>query len=137
MLLDVSGSVAQEYEDVVYLKNGGVRRGLILEQIPGESIKLKTSYGEIFVIEMLDISKIGKEEKKLTKRIIYGSEERSKSKLESWYVRNNSLWNYFLLIALTIFVILSRSTHLIFRCYSSLPRPPAALNTFISSDYYV
>jgi lipopolysaccharide/colanic/teichoic acid biosynthesis glycosyltransferase len=59
-----------------------------------------------------------------------------KGKLESWYVRNNSVWNYFLLIALTIFVILSRSTHLIFRCYSSLPRPPAALNTFISSDYY-
>ncbi|MEE3234881.1 MAG: hypothetical protein VX294_11995 [Candidatus Latescibacterota bacterium] len=85
LLLDVSGSVAQEYEDVVYLKNGGVRRGLIFEQIPGESIKLKTSYGEIFVIEMLDISKIVKEEKKLTKRIIYGSEERSKSKLESWY----------------------------------------------------
>ncbi|GEM_PF-762904 len=85
LLLDVSGSVAQEYEDVVYLKNGGMRRGLILEQIPGESIKLKTSYGEIFVIKMSDISKIVKEEKKLTKRIIYGSNERSKSKLESWY----------------------------------------------------
>jgi hypothetical protein len=85
LLLDVSGSVAQEYEDVVYLKNGGVRRGLILEQIPGESIKLKTNYGEIFVIEMLDISKIVKEEKKRTKRIIYGSNERSKSGLESWY----------------------------------------------------
>jgi hypothetical protein len=85
LLLDVSGSVAQEYEDVVYLKNGGVRRGLILEQIPGESIKLKTSYGEVFVIEMLDITKILKEEKKLTKKITYGSEERSKSKLESWY----------------------------------------------------
>ena len=85
LLLDVSGSVAQEYEDFVYLKNGGVRRGLILEQIPGESIKLKTNYGEIFVIEMLDISKIVKEEKKRIKRIIYGSNERSKSKLESWY----------------------------------------------------
>ena len=85
LLLDVSGSVAQEYEDVVYLNNGGVRRGLILEQIPGESIKLKTSYGEVFVIEMLDITKILKEEKKLTKRITYGSNERSKSKLESWY----------------------------------------------------
>ena len=85
LLLDVSGSVAQEYVDVVYLKNEGVRRGLILEQIPGELIKLKTNYGEIFVIEMLDISKIVKEEKQRTKRIIYGSNERSKSKLESWY----------------------------------------------------
>ncbi len=59
-----------------------------------------------------------------------------KGKLESWYVRNNSVWNYFLLIALTILVILTRSTRLIFRCYSSLPRPPEDLNSFISSDYY-
>ena len=59
-----------------------------------------------------------------------------KGKLESWYIRNNSVWNYLLLIALTILVILTRSTRLIFRCYSSLPRPPEALESFISSDYY-
>jgi lipopolysaccharide/colanic/teichoic acid biosynthesis glycosyltransferase len=59
-----------------------------------------------------------------------------KGKLESWYVRNNSVWNYLLLIALTILVILTRSTRLIFRCYSLLPRPPEALKSFISSDYY-
>jgi hypothetical protein len=63
LLLAVSSSFAQQYEDVVYLKDGGVRRGLILEQIPGESVKLKTNYGEIFVISMSDISKIAKEEK--------------------------------------------------------------------------
>ncbi len=65
MLLAVSSSFAQQYEDVVYLKDGGVRRGLILEQIPGESVKLKTNYGEIFVIKMTDISKIAKEEKEV------------------------------------------------------------------------
>ena len=59
-----------------------------------------------------------------------------KGKLESWYVRNNSVWNYLLLIALTILVILTRSTRLIFQCYASLPRPPEELNSFISSDYY-
>ena len=47
-----------------------------------------------------------------------------KGKLESWYVRNNSVWNYLLLIALTILVILTRSTRLIFQFYTSLPRPP-------------
>ena len=36
LLLAVSSSLAQQYEDVVYLKDGGVRRGLILEQIFGE-----------------------------------------------------------------------------------------------------
>ena len=59
-----------------------------------------------------------------------------KGKLESWYVRNNSVWNYLLLIALTILVILTRSTRLIFQCYTSLPRPPEDLNSFILSDYY-
>ena len=59
-----------------------------------------------------------------------------KGKLESWYVRNNSLRNYMLLIAITILVIITRSTRLIFKCYSSLPRPPKDLNSFIASDYY-
>jgi lipopolysaccharide/colanic/teichoic acid biosynthesis glycosyltransferase len=59
-----------------------------------------------------------------------------KGKLESWHVRNNSMWNYLLLIALTILVILTRSTRLIFQCYTSLPRPPEELNSFIDSDYY-
>lgn len=59
-----------------------------------------------------------------------------KGKLESWYVKNNSVRNYFFLIALTILVILTRSTRSIFRCYSSLPRPPEDLNSFIVSDYY-
>jgi lipopolysaccharide/colanic/teichoic acid biosynthesis glycosyltransferase len=59
-----------------------------------------------------------------------------KGNLESWYVRNNSVWNYLLLIALTILVIFTRSTRLIFLCYTSLPRPPEGLNSFIASDYY-
>ena len=59
-----------------------------------------------------------------------------KGKLESWYVRNNSLRNYLLLIALTILVIITRSTRLIFKNFSSLPRPPEDLNSFITSDYY-
>ena len=58
-----------------------------------------------------------------------------KGKLESWYIRNNSVWNYLLLIALTILVILTRSTRLIFQCYTSLPRPPEDLKSFILSDY--
>jgi lipopolysaccharide/colanic/teichoic acid biosynthesis glycosyltransferase len=59
-----------------------------------------------------------------------------KGKLESWYVQNYSVWNYFLLIALTILVIFTHSTRIIFQIYSSIPRPPEALKPFISSDYY-
>ena len=59
-----------------------------------------------------------------------------KGKLESWYVRNNSVWNYFLLIVITLIVVLTGSTRLIFYCYTSLPRPPKELKPFIASDYY-
>ena len=59
-----------------------------------------------------------------------------KGKLESWYVRNNSVWNYLLLIFLTILVILTGSTRLIFQCFTTLPRPPEDLSSFIASDYY-
>ena len=59
-----------------------------------------------------------------------------KGKLESWYVRNNSVWNYLLLIFLTILVMLTGSSRLIFRCFTSLPRPPKNLSSFIASDYY-
>lgn len=59
-----------------------------------------------------------------------------KGKLESWYVRNYSVWNYLLLIFLTILVMLTGSTGLIFQCFTSLPRPPEDLSSFIASDYY-
>jgi len=86
LLLGISSSFAQEYEDVVYLKNGGVRRGLILEQIPGESVKLKASYGDIFIIKMSDISKIAKEEKTTpVAKIDNTPRGASGVKLESWY----------------------------------------------------
>jgi len=86
LLLGGSSSFAQEYEDVIYLKDGGIRRGLILEQVPGESVELKTSYGEIFVIKMSDISKIVKEEKATSvAKIDNATRGASGLKLESWY----------------------------------------------------
>jgi len=91
LLLGVSPSFAQlEYEDVVYLKDGGVRRGLILERIPGESVKLRTHYGEILVISMSDISKIAEEVKEVLDAesvavIDNAPGGMSDVKLESWY----------------------------------------------------
>lgn len=53
-----------EYVDVVYLKNGSIIRGLIMEQIPNESLKIQTSDGSLFVYKMEEVVKITKEEKK-------------------------------------------------------------------------
>lgn len=50
------------YQDVVYLKNGSVIRGIIVEQVPNKSIKIETSDKSIFVYQMDDIEKLTKEQ---------------------------------------------------------------------------
>jgi hypothetical protein len=54
---------AQSYNgDVVYLKNGSAIRGVIIEQVPNQSLKIKTADGSIFVYNISDVEKIAKEE---------------------------------------------------------------------------
>lgn len=48
--------------DVVYLKNGGMVKGIIVEQVPGVSIKLQTSDGSLFVYKFEEIEKMTKEQ---------------------------------------------------------------------------
>jgi sRNA-binding regulator protein Hfq len=54
----------QNYQDVVYLKNGSIIRGLIVEQVPNETIKIETMDKSVFVYKLDEIAKIAKEEKK-------------------------------------------------------------------------
>jgi hypothetical protein len=49
-------------EDVVYLKNGSIIHGTIIEQIPNESLKLKTKDGSVFVYKIVEVEKITKEQ---------------------------------------------------------------------------
>jgi len=58
--------VATTFEDVVYLKNGEIVRGLIIEEIPNKSITIQTFSNNIFIYQIEDIEKIKKEE--LTKK---------------------------------------------------------------------
>lgn len=53
---------AQQVKNIIYLNNGSIIKGEILEQIPNESIKIKTSDGSIFVYKMSEVSKIAREE---------------------------------------------------------------------------
>ena len=57
-----SASFAQTVVDVVYLKNGSVIRGTIVEQVPGESLKVQTADGSIFVYALDEVEKMTKEE---------------------------------------------------------------------------
>ena len=61
IVLATAPLLAQQTEDVVYLKNGEIVWGTIIEQIPGESLKIQTVDGSVFAYAMDEISKIVKE----------------------------------------------------------------------------
>jgi hypothetical protein len=50
-----------QYVDVVYIKNGSVIKGMIIEQTPNVSLKIQTRDGSIFVYKMDEVEKITKE----------------------------------------------------------------------------
>ena len=56
-----SQAEAQGIEEVVYLKNGSVVRGIIVEQIPNETLRIRTQGGSEFVFQMSEVLKITKE----------------------------------------------------------------------------
>ncbi len=62
LVLMTGSAWAQQYQEVVYLKNGSVIRGVITEQIPNESLKIQTADGSVFAYTMGEVEKITKEE---------------------------------------------------------------------------
>ena len=63
-LLCSFSAMAQSQQDVVYLKNGSVIRGSVIEQVPNASLKIKTADGSVFVYQMDEVDRITKEEVK-------------------------------------------------------------------------
>lgn len=53
---------SQQMEDVVYLKNGSIIRGIIIEQVPNISLKIKTKDGSVFAYKIEEVEKMTKEE---------------------------------------------------------------------------
>ena len=54
-----------------------------------------------------------------------------KGLLEEWYVKNNSLKNYFILIFLTIFVVVNSRESMVWKIFKDLPKPPKSLLNFL------
>jgi len=52
----------QGLEDVLYLKNGNVYRGVLVEQVPGQYYNIQTIGGNIFHVEVGDVAKITREQ---------------------------------------------------------------------------
>ncbi len=54
-----------------------------------------------------------------------------KGALEEWYVVNQGLWTYFMLIGLTVWVVLFSKSNVAWRLFGSLPRPPLELTSIL------
>lgn len=62
VLLSAGSLLAQSTVETVYLKNGGLVKGEIIEQVPGQSVKVRTKDGNIFVYQMDEVERIMKEQ---------------------------------------------------------------------------
>jgi hypothetical protein len=51
----------QIMEEVVYLKKGSIIRGIIIEQVPNQTIKIQTADGSVFAFDMDEVEKLTKE----------------------------------------------------------------------------
>ena len=56
-----AANATQQLIDVVYLKNGSIMKGTIIEQLPNVQIKLQSKDGSVIVYKMDEIEKILKE----------------------------------------------------------------------------
>ena len=61
MMMISSTLVAQNVQEVIHLKNGSVIKGTVIEQIPGQTIKIQTADESIFVYRIEEVEKITKE----------------------------------------------------------------------------
>jgi hypothetical protein len=64
-------SFAQQMQDVIYLKDGGVLKGTIIEEVPGKTYKIESTGGNIFAVTLDEIEKLAK--------------KKTKSKDEFWF----------------------------------------------------
>ena len=60
--LMVAVGIAMAASETVYLKNGSVIKGNIIEQVPGQSLKIRTADGSMFVYSVDEIERITKED---------------------------------------------------------------------------
>ena len=61
LLASTFGSFAQDYQETVYLTDGSIIKGFILEQVPDDYLKIETASGKIYIIDMYEVEKITKE----------------------------------------------------------------------------
>jgi len=75
-------------EDVIYLKDGSIYRGMIVETVPNVSYKIKSRDGNVFAVKIDELEKITKEEREL-KRGEFG--QHGWGHYGMWHRKNDSI----------------------------------------------
>ena len=65
--LAITVSAQVNYDEVVYLKNGSIIHGTIIELVPNESIKIKTTNNDVILFKLDEVEKITREDLKSEK----------------------------------------------------------------------
>ena len=65
MFITTFGSFAQSYQDVVYLNDGSILKGVLIERVPFDYLKIETSSGRIYTINMREVEKITQERQQI------------------------------------------------------------------------
>jgi len=61
-LLTATAAFSQNnFQDVVYLKNGSIIRGIIIEQVPNESLKIETADRSVFACRIDEVERMTRE----------------------------------------------------------------------------
>jgi len=61
LLLPYCAYAQKDLQDVVYLHNGSVIRGTVVEFTPGGEVRIRTADGSLFVFNMADVQRVVKE----------------------------------------------------------------------------
>lgn len=75
---------AQEYRDVIFMKNGSVIKGFYKELYPDDSLRMKTIDGGLFICAISDIDRIAKEKNSV---YLVDTENNYKHTDEEWRTR--------------------------------------------------
>lgn len=81
-----------DYEEVVYLKNGSVIRGIIIEEVPGVSLKIKTREDNLLVYKIDEVEKITKELFNGSGNTSIKTDTRKKKGFNAYIDQGISLW---------------------------------------------
>jgi hypothetical protein len=61
MLFISTVAISQSVQDVIYLNNGSIYKGTIIEEVPGESYKIESRDGNVYSINASEIEKLTRE----------------------------------------------------------------------------